>query len=80
MIETPKYQCYICDAQFDEPTVRRYREDVNGEGAFQNIYVQTCPYCGSEEIEALPPEDDDDLFAPEPDWVRERREWEELHT
>ena len=77
-----KYQCYICDATFDEPSVHSYIEDMNGEHCFQRFSIPVCPCCGSEEIEGVPDDDDldDDPFAPEPEWVRERRIWEELHT
>jgi len=58
--------CNLCGSEFEEPTVKHYREDMNGEGAWQDFYEDRCPYCGSEEVEEMPiPTDDDenDLFA-----------------
>jgi len=61
----PSYQCNSCNALFDEPSIHHYREDMNGEGAFQDFYIPICPCCGSEEIEELPEpdeeEDDEDV-------------------
>ena len=47
------WKCYWCDAEFDEPGNHHYREDMNGEGAWQDFFVKICPYCGSEEIEEV---------------------------
>ena len=59
-----RYICYACNSLFDEPDQYHYREDMNGEGAFEDFYPRICPVCGSEEIEELPPrfgdEEDDE--------------------
>ena len=55
-----KYICNHCNSLFDEPAIDHYREDMNGEGAFQDFYIPICPCCGSEEIDELPPRFDDD--------------------
>jgi DNA-directed RNA polymerase subunit RPC12/RpoP len=46
-----EYRCHLCGARFDEPIATAYREDVNGEGAYQTFYIDRCPDCGSEEID-----------------------------
>ena len=45
------YECSDCGLRFDSPATWSYREDMNGEGAYQTFYVAVCPRCGSEEIE-----------------------------
>lgn len=47
------YKCWICNREFDAPKTYHYREDMNGEGAWQDFYVNCCPYCGSDEIDEL---------------------------
>ena len=85
MLETlnPRYECLICGTLFDEPCVRSYLEDMNGEGAFQRFFVPYCPCCGSEEFELLP-EPDDDLTAEEEAEINRRDfeafEWRREHT
>lgn len=72
--------CDVCGERFAEPIVRHYREDMNGEGAWEDFYISLCPYCGSDEVWGESDlNDDDDLFAPEPEWVEARRELESLH-
>ena len=70
--------CNECFSKFDEPSIKSYWENLDGENGWQRLHEAHCPYCGSEQVEAMR-EIDDDLFAPEPEWVRERREREELH-
>lgn len=43
--------CRVCGARFAEPITATYREDMNGEGAYQSFYIDLCPDCGSEEVE-----------------------------
>ena len=75
------FVCNYCGKTFKEPRIKRYWENLDGENGWERVCEEHCPYCGDEEIEALPEElsGDDDLYAPEPDWVETRREWEELH-
>ena len=55
----PHYYCRRCKALFDEPATWHYREDMNGEGAWQTFYVPICPQCGNEDYEELEEPDDD---------------------
>ena len=45
-----EFVCLCCNLGFDEPGVHHYREDMSGEGHWQDFYIPVCPYCGSEEI------------------------------
>lgn len=45
--------CYCCGWRFERPDVRHYREDMNGEGAYQDFYEELCPSCGEGFIEEL---------------------------
>lgn len=45
------YRCQCCGAAFDEPDIITYREDMNGEGAYQAFYIAACPDCGDDYIE-----------------------------
>lgn len=79
----PQFQCDVCNALFDEYSVHHYIEDIDGEHHFQDFYVPVCPCCGSDEITALP-EDDDDLTAEEETEINRRDfeewEWRREHT
>lgn len=57
-------RCRVCGSFIDEPSVYHYIEDMNGEGALQDFYIDYCPFCGSEELDTLP-DLDDDLTAEE---------------
>lgn len=46
-----KWVCYVCNSTFDEPDIWHYREDMNGEGAWQDFYVPICPCCRAEGIQ-----------------------------
>lgn len=75
-----QFKCDYCGRTFSEPSVKTYMENLDGENGWQRCVDSFCPFCGCETFEPLPnADDDDDLYAPEPDWVRERREWEEDH-
>lgn len=76
------FRCLYCGATFDEPSIHRYVEDMNGEGAYQTFFDHLCPCCGDDQIEALPEPDEDDDEAMDflDRMAEERREWEELHT
>lgn len=58
-MRTAFYRCADCGAEFDEPKLYRYREDMNGEGAFQTFTVLACPRCGGETVEPIREETED---------------------
>lgn len=51
--------CNGCGCRFDEPIIRRVKENLDGENGWQTFYEKRCPYCGSEEIEEIMEEDID---------------------
>ena len=53
-----KWRCECCGAVVDDPDIWHYREDMNGEGAWQDFFVQICPCCGAEEIDEMEEQDD----------------------
>ena len=52
--------CNSCFSRFDKPAVDHYREDMNGEGAWQDFFENRCPYCWSDEVEEISEVLDDD--------------------
>ena len=75
------FKCDYCGDVFEEPSVKTYWENLDGERGWQKFVDTFCPFCGCETFEPLDSVEDelDELYEPEPDWVRERREWEEDH-
>ena len=55
-----------------------YWENLDGENGWQRCYDSYCPFCGCETFEPVE-EEFDEIFEPEPDLVKARREWEEMH-
>lgn len=55
------YRCYECRRLFHEPDQFHYREDMSGEGHWQDFYIPVCPYCGGEEIADLPDLDEEEF-------------------
>lgn len=45
----PEWICCLCNSRFEEPAVKHYREDMNGEGAWLDFWENRCPCCGAEE-------------------------------
>lgn len=41
------YICEICGTEFDRPTIRRWSEDMDGEGHRESFCQVHCPICGS---------------------------------
>ena len=54
----PEWICCLCNSRFDAPVVKHYREDMNGEGAWQDFWESCCPCCGEQMIREL--EDNDE--------------------
>ena len=71
------WKCGYCGSTFDEPSIHHYVEDMDGEQHFQHFYVPLCPYCGDEEVDPIP--DDDEMTLEEVQEIerREFEEWEE---
>lgn len=44
------YRCDSCHADFDEPTIRFERENLDGENGIFYAQYAVCPYCGAEEM------------------------------
>ena len=42
------WRCLICGVRFDEPVVRVYRENLDGENGIETRTVAECRYCGEE--------------------------------
>lgn len=55
-----KWRCRICGVRFDEPAVRVYRENLDGENGVEVRRETYCPVCGEQYIEE---EDDDEQDA-----------------
>lgn len=55
------YICEACGDEFKEPIEDIWREDMNGEGAFETFCELYCPHCGSDRIREWDEEDDDEL-------------------
>ena len=53
------WRCRICGGRFDEPAVRVYRENLDGENGVEVRRETYCPVCGEQYIE----EDDDEQDA-----------------
>lgn len=71
------FKCCYCGSTFDEPSVYHYRENLDGEYGWQDFYVEQCPYCGDEEVEPIP--EDDELTLEEVQEINRRdfEAWEE---
>lgn len=59
------YRCWNCGYRFDEPEyMEYYAEDYYGVGGLfpdkNTITIRECPSCGSDEIEEICEEDDDE--------------------
>ena len=67
--------CNYCNSQFEDPSVHHYREDMNGEGAWQDFWENRCPYCGSEEVEETEEMDLNDFCTGSSVWIAARNEW-----
>lgn len=42
--------CDECESIFDEPDVAHECYDMDGEGHWQDNYIDVCPFCGSEYV------------------------------
>lgn len=42
------YRCDNCGAEFDEPELHRYRENLDDENGWETATRARCPYCGEE--------------------------------
>lgn len=54
-----KWRCRICGVRFDEPAVRVYCENLDGENGVEVRRETYCPVCWEQYIE----EDDDEQDA-----------------
>ena len=59
------FRCYNCKEEFDDPeVVHTTYEDYYGVssefGSSTSCYLNTCRYCGSEEVEEFEQEDEDE--------------------
>ena len=45
------WTCCECERTFDEPVVKAYRENLDGENGWWEYTEAHCPYCGSEFID-----------------------------
>lgn len=54
-----RWRCRICGVRFDEPAVRVYRENLDGENGVEVRREICCPVCGEQYIE----EDEDEQYA-----------------
>ena len=45
-----QFQCDCCGAVFHTPSIRRVRENLDGERGIWNHDDLSCPYCGSEDL------------------------------
>lgn len=57
------YRCDNCGAEFDEPELYRYRENLDGENGVETQTILCCPFCGAEDIEVTKDEDAEDIDA-----------------
>lgn len=69
------WKCLFCGETFDEPSIHHYRENLDDENGWQDFYVPLCPYCGDEDVDPIP--DDDDGMTLEEVQEIERRDFEE---
>lgn len=57
------WKCYCCEETFSEPDVRHEREDRGefwGMPAFEDMYYEVCPFCGSDDVDAVNEEEEEE--------------------
>ena len=47
------YHCFTCGAIFTVPYQKKETENLDGERGIETRYVDTCPYCHSDELEEV---------------------------
>lgn len=47
------YKCEICETIFDEPFIKEWKEDMDGEGHFYHFKQVVCPICFSAHFSEL---------------------------
>lgn len=54
-----KWRCRICGVRFDEPAVRVYRENLDGENGIEVRREVYCPVCGEDHMEEVKDDEQD---------------------
>lgn len=47
------YKCEICETIFDNPLIKDWKEDMDGEGHFEHFKQVVCPICFSPYFDEL---------------------------
>ena len=49
------YKCNDCDKRFEEPEdkITSYEDYYGVDGGHSLLYLEICPYCGSEDIQEI---------------------------